>query len=715
MNRWAAFVVDRRWWVLGLAVVVVVLAGVWGTGVFGRLSQGGFYDPGSESAEVQRIVDDNFGPQTADIIAIYTPPPGRTVADIGPEVTAVLDRFAAEVPTRSVDSYWSATPPAKQLLLSKDGGSAAAAVTLEPGSEITVTTFQGLLPRLEVPGVDAQFAGNSVVGVAFTTRLERDLLFAEAIALPVTLVLLVFIFGGLVAAAVPVFVGVLAVLSALATLRLLTMYTEVSSFALNVTSLIGLGLAIDYGLFIVSRFREELDSGADPASATRRTVLTAGRTVMFSGLLLMCAFAGMLVFPQALLRSLGLGAIAAVLSAAVLSLTAIPALLAILGHHINALTWREGAARRGEARARRFWGSVVTKVMRRPALVAVTITAGLLLLATPLLRASFGEIEYTALPAGDPARAATQTLLDEFPSTGNGVTLVLRGDDGSAPAAVAVTAVSRAAADVDGIAQTVTVAARNDVVVLQALYAQGGGGDAAGERDRPGATGSAAPAGHRPARRRRPGDGRRQQCRDRPLDARDDRGHGALHPGAAVPGIRVRGAPAQGGGDGGSEPGRHVRRAHLGVPARQRSGAARRDPQPAGAELRGADPGGGVRPVNRLRGVPDVAHGGGPGRRGEHGGGGTVRHRAHRPGGDLGGVAADRGDRRVHDLGTVDHAVPGGGDDPRADHRRDRGADAAGAVAGQADGRGELVGTGVDETGAREGRHRTLESVLTLQ
>ncbi|OLL16774.1 MULTISPECIES: MMPL family transporter [unclassified Rhodococcus (in: high G+C Gram-positive bacteria)] len=473
MNRWSTFVVDRRWWVLGLAVLVVVLAGVWGTGVFGRLSQGGFYDPGSESAEVQRIVDDNFGPQTADIIAIYTPPPGRTVADIGPEVTAVLDRFAAEVPTHAVDSYWSAAPPAKQLLLAKDGGSAAAAVTLEPGSEITVTTFQGLLPKLEVPGVDAQFAGNSVVGVAFTTRLERDLLFAEAIALPVTLVLLVFIFGGLVAAAVPVFVGVLAVLSALATLRLLTMYTDVSSFALNVTSLIGLGLAIDYGLFIVSRFREELDSGADPATATRRTVLTAGRTVLFSGLLLMCAFAGMLVFPQALLRSLGLGAIAAVLSAAVLSLTAIPALLAILGHRINALTWREGAARRGEARARRFWGAVVTKVMRRPALVAVTITAGLLLLATPLLRASFGEIEYTALPAGDPARAATQTLLDEFPSTGNGVTLVLRGDEGSGPAPAVVTSVSRAATDVDGVAQTVTVASRNDVVVLQALYAQG--------------------------------------------------------------------------------------------------------------------------------------------------------------------------------------------------------------------------------------------------
>ncbi|WP_420753866.1 MMPL family transporter [Rhodococcus sp. O3] len=482
MNRWATTVVARRWWVLGLAVLIVAVAGAWGTGVFGNLSSAGFYDPNSESYKVAEIVEENFGPQTADIIAMYTAPEGRTVEDIEADVSAVLDRFAAEVPTHAINTYWSTAPPANQLLLSKDGRSVAASITLSPDSGVTVATFDSLLPKLEVPGVESQFAGNSVVAVAFTSTLEHDLLRAEAIAIPITLVLLVIIFGGLTAAAVPVFVGVLAVLSALATLRLLTMVTDVSSFALNVTSLIGLGLAIDYGLFIVSRFREELEGGADTAAATRRTVLTAGRTVMFSGLLLICAFAGMLVFPQAVLRSLGLGAIAAVLSAAVLALTAIPALLAILGPRINSLTWSKNAAHRGEARARRFWGSVVVGVMRRPAVIAVVIVAGLLVLAFPVLRASFGEVEYTALPENAPARVATQALLDDFPSTGNGATLLVRGTDGAPPSTAAVGEVSRAAARVDGIAQALTVASSGDVTVVQALYAQGVDGTArAGE------------------------------------------------------------------------------------------------------------------------------------------------------------------------------------------------------------------------------------------
>src|SRR3546814_14391428 len=125
---------------------------------------------------------------------------------------------------------------------------------------------------------------------------------AQASAIPFSLVLLFFIFGGIFSAAVPVFVCVLSVLSALAVLRILTLITDVSSFSINVASLLGLGLAIDYGLFVVGRFREELNSGSAPGAAAQRTVLTAGRTVMFSGLLLICAFSGMPVFPQALIR-----------------------------------------------------------------------------------------------------------------------------------------------------------------------------------------------------------------------------------------------------------------------------------------------------------------------------------------------------------------------------------------------------------------------------
>lgn len=481
MTRWASIVVKRKWWVLAVVLIAAIVAGVWGAGVFSKLSQGGYIDPGSESAEVSRIVDDNFGRQDPDIVAIYTVPDGKTLADLEPAVTDTLDRFGAEVPTESVTSYWSAVPPAKQLLLSEDGTKVAATVVLSPDSHVTVANFADLLPKLEIDGVESEFAGGSVVGVSLSSRLQADLVRAEAIALPVTLVLLVFVFGGLVAAAVPVFVGLLAVLSSLGILRLLTEVTEVSSFALNVASLIGLGLAIDYGLFIVSRFREELADGAAPADAARRTVLTAGRTVMFSGLLLVCAFAGMLVFPQAVIRSLGFGAIAAVTGAAVLSLTVVPALLAILGHRIDALSWRNGAAQRGEERARRFWGGVVTRVMRRPAVVAVGITAGLLVLAAPLTKATLGEITYTALPADDPARVATETLATEFPSTGEGATLIVRGPDGAPPSPGDLSRIVAAAKQVDGIGQAVVLATKNDVTAIQAVYAQGVEGAAAGD------------------------------------------------------------------------------------------------------------------------------------------------------------------------------------------------------------------------------------------
>ncbi|NMM91214.1 hypothetical protein B2J88_44100 [Rhodococcus sp. SRB_17] len=473
MTRWAHTVVYRKWWVLSLAILIVLISGVWGLGVFGKLSQGGFIDPGSDSAKVADIIEANLGPQTPDIIAIYTPTDGRTLDDIGPAVTAAVDQFKTEVSTASVKSYWTADAATRPNLVSHDGTMGAVAITLAPDSGITSATFTDLLPTLEVEGAQTQFAGNTVVGVAFNNTLEKDLVVAEAIAIPITLVLLVFIFGGIIAAAVPVFVGVLSVMSALAVLRILTYFTDVSSFSINVASLLGLGLAIDYGLFVVGRFREELESGSEPGAAATRTVLTAGRTVMFSGLLLICAFSGMLVFPQSVIRSLGFGAIAAVLSAAVLSLTAVPALLAILGHRINSWTWRKGAAQRGEERSRKFWGRVVTGVMKRPVAVSVTIVTVLLVLASPLLGARLGELSFTALPADDPARVAMETLVNDFPQTGNGATLILQaqGDTVLTPAEGA--AIAEAAGQVEGIGQATVVATTNKLIAVQAFYSEG--------------------------------------------------------------------------------------------------------------------------------------------------------------------------------------------------------------------------------------------------
>ncbi|NLG55299.1 MAG: MMPL family transporter [Rhodococcus sp.] len=473
MTRWAGFVVARKWWVVGLTVVLGILAGIWGSGVFNSMSQGGFIDPGSQSAEVARITEQALGPQTPDIIALYTPRDGESIEDIGPRVTATLDEFEANVSPYSVASYWSGPPQTSASLRSVDGQIAAAAIILGPNAGVTMGNFSDLLPQLEVDGVDVQFAGNSVVGVAFTQHLQKDLIKAEAIALPITLVLLFFIFGGLIAAAVPVFVGAMSVVSALAILRLLTEFTDISSFAVNVASLLGLGLAIDYGLFIVGRFREELRSGHEAGEATKRTVLTAGRTIAFSGMLLICAFAGMLVFPQGVIKSLGYGAMAAVASAAVLSLTLVPALLAILGTRINSLAWHKGAADRAENRARRFWTAVVTRVMKRPAVIAVVIVGGLLVMASPLLKTSFGEVTYTALPENDPARVATDILVHDFPTTGNGAIMIVRGATDTPPNLADGTAIATEAGTVPGIGRASVLGAQGDLIAISAVYAQG--------------------------------------------------------------------------------------------------------------------------------------------------------------------------------------------------------------------------------------------------
>ncbi|MGW4481078.1 MMPL family transporter [Rhodococcus triatomae] len=470
MTRWAAFVVSRKWWVLAVAVAAVVLSGLWGLGVFGKMSQEGYFDPDSESARVTTLINEKLGQQSPDIVAIYTAPDGRTIDDIGPEVQERLSGFQQEWPTDSIVSYWSVSGSAAEPLLSLDGTKAIATVFVDWNSDVDLADIDAMAEDLAVPGIDSEFAGGTLVAHSFNQHLQQDLLKAEAIAIPITLLLLVVIFGTVTAAAVPVFVGMLTVFSALGTLRLLTEITEISSFALNVASLLGLGLAIDYGLFIVSRFREELGRGSDTAEAVRRTVLTAGRTVMFSGLLLVCAFAGMLVFPQPVIRSLGFGAIASVTSAAILSLTAIPALLAILGHRINSLAWRKGAVERGDARAERFWSGVVTRVMRRPVVFSVTIIAGLLVLASPLLRVTLGEITYTALPADDPSRAATETMYTEFASAGDAAGILLRGSDGQQPTTAQLSEFSRELRAVDGIDQVRLVATTDDVSVLTATF-----------------------------------------------------------------------------------------------------------------------------------------------------------------------------------------------------------------------------------------------------
>ncbi|SCF97644.1 putative drug exporter of the RND superfamily [Streptomyces sp. Ncost-T6T-2b] len=288
------------------------------------------------------------------------------------------------------------------------------------------------------------------------TIIQEDLLRAELIALPVTLVLLVMVFGSAVAAMLPLAVGVVAILGTNAVLRGLTEFTDVSVFAMNLTTALGLGLAIDYALFIVRRFREELATGADTRTAVGTTLRTAGRTVLFSALTVAVSLSAMLVFPQYFLRSFAYAGIAVVLLAAAAALILLPAALVLLGDRINALDLRRVLRRRKETAAAgadpagatadgpgagptgradaspgRGWAWLGALVMRRAPVFAIVTTVGLLLLGLPFLGVKFGTADDRQLPASAESRVVQEHIREGFPGSPGGGLEVLAEGQGS--------------------------------------------------------------------------------------------------------------------------------------------------------------------------------------------------------------------------------------------------------------------------------------------
>jgi uncharacterized membrane protein YdfJ with MMPL/SSD domain len=468
MERWARLVTTRPLLVVLVTVGAVLASGLWGLGVFDRLNLAGYADPTSESAQADRLVDQHLGRRTPDIVVVYTAPKDKTVDDIRGQA---VDRLAAvdkAVLAKPIDSYWTSPPEQSLRLVSPDHRKALAVLTLNGDDSQRLKTFEDISPGLQVPGVQTDFSGQSATTGAYNLESKHDLAVAESIAIPLTLALLVVIFGGFVAASIPVCVGGLAVFGALGALRVLSMVTDVSAFALNTASILGLGMAIDYGLLTVSRFREELRRGLEPVDAARRTVATAGRTVLFSALLLAVGLAGMSVFRLSMVRSVGYGAIAAVGIAAFLSLAAVPALLAILGHRVNALPWRHGAAQRGEARAYRFWARLATTVTRRPILVAVPIVIGLALISSPIRDITFGGLDIHDLPKSNTVRATQELITAEFPLVNNGATIVTQGDGGP-PAETVVAQFAAAARTAEGVTRVDPLASADDMTILHAV------------------------------------------------------------------------------------------------------------------------------------------------------------------------------------------------------------------------------------------------------
>ncbi|MFG2008254.1 MMPL family transporter [Micromonospora sp. NPDC048868] len=416
---WGHMVVRLRWAVLAAALVLVAVGSTWGAGVFGQLTGGGFDDPASESSWAAERIDRELGPQGADLVVLWS---SDTASVDQPAfrdpVTATVTGLRARPEITSVTTWYDTQAPA---LLSTDRRATYALIQLRAADKDDKTAaYEELRPALDAPGVRTEVGGATAALQESNTQTTKDITRAELLSMPVLLVLLVLIFGGLVAASTPLLIGGLAILGAFVTVRLVTLVTDVSVFAINVITLIGLGMAVDYSLFVVSRFREELAAGHDTPAAIRRTMLTAGRTVLVSGLTIALAMASLLIFPQAFLRSMGLGGIAAVLVAMLAALTVLPALLAVLGRRIDALRvplpWRRGArgGRPAVGESGGAWARIAHSVMRRPVRYLVGVTVLLAVLAAPFLGVSFGGFDDRVLPPDAEPRVVSERVAAEF-------------------------------------------------------------------------------------------------------------------------------------------------------------------------------------------------------------------------------------------------------------------------------------------------------------
>ena len=407
------FLVRRRKAVLAGFIVSTIAAGVVGSLVLARLEGGGYSDPNSDSSKAATYLTDTF--KVKDPAIIFIVDAGKSVAD--PAVAAEVAPIEADL--RSMPdiaktlSYWSAGG-AKQLM-SEDGN---AAYLFIYGDEADPTLLSGLASDLrkkydgQVGNLRIYVGGIATFNDAINKRISSDLKFAEAISIPLTFLFLLFVFGGLIASAMPVIVAVSAILGAFLILYLISLVTGVSIFALNLVTGLGMGLGIDYSLLTVNRFREELHAGKSVEESVAQTVKTAGRTVFFSGITVMISLAALTFFPQMFLKSFGYAGVSVVAIAILGALIPLPAILALLGNKIDKFVVRKSAIVPKEDGR---WAHTARYVMKRP--VAVVVLSLLILgtVASPIKDIVFSQVDTRVLPASDKAAIAAKVGQDKFP------------------------------------------------------------------------------------------------------------------------------------------------------------------------------------------------------------------------------------------------------------------------------------------------------------
>jgi uncharacterized membrane protein YdfJ with MMPL/SSD domain len=347
---WGRTVYRFRYAVIGVMVTLCLGGGIFGIGLGEHVTQSGFYDDGSQSVHASVISDEAYGRDTSGhIVAIYTAPDGKTVDDptFQKKVLDNLAQVEKEHPDQILRSIgYFKSPELLKTMADPDKKQAFMSVQLKGDNDDQILNNYNknvgedgktVKEALNIDGVDVQQAGLQPLASELTGTIGEDQKRAEVAAIPLVCVVLFFVFGTVIAAALPGIIGGLTIAGALGVMRLIAEFIPVHFFAQPVVTLMGLGIAVDYGLFMVSRFREELAEGYDTEAAVRRTVMTSGRTIMFSAVILVASSVPLLLFPQGFLKSITYAIIASVMLAAILSITVLAAALAILGPRVDSV------------------------------------------------------------------------------------------------------------------------------------------------------------------------------------------------------------------------------------------------------------------------------------------------------------------------------------------------------------------------------------------
>ena len=417
----ARMISRHPWRVAVSGIAFAAICGVFGGPVAGLLQGGGFNDPSSQSTSAANRLEAATGirPDGGVVVVVKTGQPITSQATLD-EIDRVTQVVAADPGIKVALNYVNTHSPA---LLSNDGTETLVIGQLRSMSDTDAGAASTRIQRALAGDPAAKVGGFGLANAQVQSQVSADLAHAEELAFPILFLLSLWVFRGAVAALLPLLVGGVTILGSFLGLRLVTLETPLSIFALNLVTGMGLGLAIDYSLFMVSRFREELGAGRSTDEALRRTLNTSGRTILFSSLTVAAAIASLTVFPEKFLYSMGIGGVLVALVACGVSLLVLPAVLKLLGPRVNALAPRswQRPLEVGDG----FWYRLSHFVIRRPLPVAIAGAALLLLLGLPFAGIKFTSVDASVLPTSTSSRQVSDILAKDFPDSSKSTVYVI--------------------------------------------------------------------------------------------------------------------------------------------------------------------------------------------------------------------------------------------------------------------------------------------------